>query len=53
MNPGETIEENLVREIREEVGADIMILDEIGITIEYRNSANLLQISYCYLAKVF
>jgi 8-oxo-dGTP diphosphatase len=53
MNPGESIEENLVREIHEEVGADIMILGEIGITIEYRNSTNLMQISYCYLAKVF
>ncbi len=49
----ENIQEWLVREIREEVGADIIILDEIGVTIEYRNSTELMQISYCYMTKVF
>jgi len=49
----ENIQEWLVREIREEVGADIIILEEIGITIEYRNFSKLMQISYCYMTKVF
>lgn len=49
----ESVHEALVREILEEVWADIIILDEIGMTIEYRNSAEQIQISYCYLTKVF
>ncbi len=48
----ETILEALKREIREETGCeDIKVIDEIGIIIEYRNKFDILQISYCYLAK--
>jgi ADP-ribose pyrophosphatase YjhB (NUDIX family) len=49
---GETIEEALRREILEESGCEINIIDELGIIIEYRNQFETLQISYCFLAKV-
>lgn len=41
----------LQREVLEETGTQIAILDEVGLTIEYRDHHNLLQLSYCYLAK--
>lgn len=48
----ETIEEALVREVREEVGCECTIVRPIGITIEYRAKYKLLHISYCFVAKV-
>lgn len=48
---GEDVETALRRECLEETGSEIEIIDEIGLTIEYRNYKNLLQISYCYIAK--
>ncbi|TCZ79252.1 NUDIX domain-containing protein [Paenibacillus albiflavus] len=56
--PGGGIEANehvtdaLVREMTEEVGADVEILDGLGIVIEYRNKRKFMQISYCYMCKV-
>lgn len=52
VDPGETLEEAAVREIREEVGCDSQIVSAVGMTIEYRNEHNLLHISYCFVAKV-
>jgi len=49
---GETIEEALKREIIEEVGCDISIETELGITIEYRTQHDLLHISYGFVARV-
>ncbi|MFA5072211.1 MAG: NUDIX domain-containing protein [Candidatus Pacearchaeota archaeon] len=49
---GETIEGALKREVLEESGCEIDIIDDIGIIIEYRNKFDTLQISYCFLAKV-
>jgi ADP-ribose pyrophosphatase YjhB (NUDIX family) len=49
---GETIEEALVREVKEEVGCLAEILNPIGVVIEYRNKYNLLHISYAYTARV-
>lgn len=48
---GETATTALKREALEEVGANIEITDEVGVTIEYRNYINQLQISYCFIAK--
>ncbi|OGF20767.1 hypothetical protein A2316_04130 [Candidatus Falkowbacteria bacterium RIFOXYB2_FULL_38_15] len=52
LDKGENTPEALRREIKEEVGCEIEIGDEIGIIIEYRNQLDLLQVSYCYLAKL-
>ncbi len=49
---GESLEEALKREIKEEVGCDCEIEKEVGVIIEYRNEMNLLHISYCYTARV-
>lgn len=48
----ESIQDALRREIKEEVGCEIEVVEPIGITIEYRKKYELLQISYVYLAKV-
>lgn len=56
--PGGGIEESedkitgLKRECKEELGCEIEILDEIGSITEYRKKFNLVQTSYCYLAKL-
>ncbi|WP_066873973.1 NUDIX hydrolase [Clostridium mediterraneense] len=49
----ETIKEATYREIKEETGCDINILDEVGMIIEYADNDDFLQISYCYLTKAF
>ena len=49
---GESVEEALRREVREEVGCNCQIDQPIGIVIEYRNKYGLLHISYCYSAFV-
>jgi len=49
---GENIEQALRREIREESGCEIEIGDPLGMIVEYRNWIDLIQISYCFLAKV-
>ncbi|MEK5475673.1 NUDIX domain-containing protein [Paenibacillus sp. FSL R5-0407] len=49
---GEEMANALIREVVEEVGAEIDIVSEVGTIIEYRDKFELIQLSYCYLAKV-
>lgn len=49
---GESLEDALKREVREEVGCECEIVRPIGMTIEYRNEYALIHISYCYEARV-
>lgn len=42
----------LTRECKEEIGCEIVVLNELGLVIEYRKKFKLKQISYCYIAKV-
>ncbi|MBI4896143.1 MAG: NUDIX domain-containing protein [Candidatus Aenigmarchaeota archaeon] len=49
---GEDKIQALIREVKEETGADINVMGEIGKIIEFRAKVNLKQISYCYLGKI-
>jgi len=49
---GESLEEALRRECREEIGCEIKITGEIGMTIEYRTKWQIKQESFCYSAEV-
>jgi 8-oxo-dGTP diphosphatase len=48
----EIVSEALRREILEEVGVSIKSIENIGVIIEHRDKIKLLQISYCYFAKI-
>ena len=48
----ENIKEALEREVLEEVGVNVLIGDDIGAIIEYRDEFKQLQISYCFFSKV-
>ena len=52
VDPGESLEEAMRREVAEEVGCDSKILKPIGMCIEYRNKYNLLHLSFCFAAQV-
>lgn len=49
---GENIEQALRREVMEESGCDIKVLQEIGEIHEYRTHFNQFQKSYCFLTEV-
>jgi 8-oxo-dGTP diphosphatase len=48
----ENIKEALKREVLEEVGVNVLIGDDIGAIIEYRDEFRQLQISYCFFSEV-
>lgn len=52
VDAGESVEEALKREVKEEVGCDCEIIRPVGMVIEYRNKYKLIHISYCYVARV-
>lgn len=49
---GETLEEAVVRECKEEVGCDVRIGRNIGTTDEYRTKSSRHQITHCFVAHV-
>lgn len=48
---GEDIAQALERELLEEIGCHAEVTAEVGEIIEHRDAWNMLQTSYCYLAK--
>ena len=48
---GETVENALRREVREEAGYEIDIIGEVGEIIEWRKKFMMHQTSYCFLAR--
>jgi ADP-ribose pyrophosphatase YjhB (NUDIX family) len=49
---GETVEEGLKRESKEEAGVNIEIISELGILREVIQENKMIQDSYCYISKV-
>lgn len=49
---GEDFISALKRECMEEIGCEIEVDKEIGMTLEYRGKHNIKQESYCYLAQL-
>lgn len=49
---GESLEDTIRREILEEIGCEITIVDEVGKVCEERNSTGEVQESYCFAAKI-
>ncbi|MBP6060465.1 MAG: NUDIX domain-containing protein [Candidatus Pacebacteria bacterium] len=52
IDEGEDMMDGLQRECHEEIGCDVKVLGEIGLTIEYWKEDNEKQTSYCYFGKV-
>lgn len=52
INNGETIQEALKRELKEEAGCTFKLLNEIITIVERRSHIGLIQTSYCFLAEV-
>jgi 8-oxo-dGTP diphosphatase len=52
IDDGESREEALDREIREEMGARIRVLGEIGQTVQYDEVEDFRQDSFCYTARL-
>jgi len=52
IDAGETAEDALRREIREEAGYEVDIIGEVGKTIEWRKKFMQHQTSYCFLVKI-
>jgi 8-oxo-dGTP diphosphatase len=51
VDPGETVQEALHRELLEEMGYRAEVLVEVGQTEEFRDASRLHQKSYCFLAR--
>lgn len=49
---GEGLEDSFLREIKEEVGCDVDMVDMIGKTIEIREDDRLVNETICFIAKV-
>jgi 8-oxo-dGTP diphosphatase len=52
LEAGETLEQGVARELMEETGCIAEIQSEVGMNIEYRDNWTLLQLAFCFTAKV-
>ncbi len=52
IDDGEDKMKALAREAKEEVGAEIEVIAEVGEIVEYRSEFDLKQISYCYIGTI-
>ncbi len=52
IDPGEGRHEALAREVREEMGAQVEVLSELGRTVQFDEEADFCQHSYCYLTRL-
>ncbi len=52
MEDGEDKETTLKREVIEETGCQCQIIEELGVTLEYRDQIDLIQVSYVFVADV-
>lgn len=52
IDEGEDQAQALVRECLEEVGAEIEVLGEVGMVVEFRSEWDFKQVSYCYHGKI-
>jgi len=52
LEPGESVEDALRRELMEETGCKAKVTADVGMIVERRESSGVLQKSYCFLAQV-
>jgi len=52
LDEGETFEEAFIREVEEEVGCKVEIIECLGYTEEYKTKSNYIQTSYVFIGKV-
>lgn len=50
---GENTLQTLEREMEEEIGCTVRVLQEIGSIIEYRDQSHLIQVSSCFLTRQY
>lgn len=49
VDEGESVEQALHREVKEESGCDVLVDGPVGFIVEVRDFHNLIHLSYCYL----
>lgn len=52
IDDGENRKDTLIRECREEIGAEIEVIGEVGKIVEHRCKLNFTQNSYCYYGNI-
>lgn len=52
LEKNENFEEAFIREVREEVGCEVQVIDCLGYIEEYKTKSNYIQTSYVFIAKI-